>query len=156
MKDFEEVQIGDWAIDYNGDKAKVMAKGTSGNHQHLKPWDISGWMDGSDWEELAPHGTQLIGVEDGMGDAAVFTYGGDGAYVELKEEVHEVGIKQVLLIALPGNGFGLEIEYKNIIDTDELDEDVQDLIDEYAQQGQNAVVLKPEDVDELKSFLNAS
>lgn len=98
VKDFESVKPGDMAEDYNGDKWKVLAKGTGKDFwKTLSKFDDSGimadmahhpyeyGMSKRDFEEL-----NLIAVQM-KGENAVFTYEPDGAcvYESLNESKDE-------------------------------------------------------------------
>ena len=71
-----------------------------------------------------------------------------------KEDEEEPEVTKLLLIVMPGNGQQSHIEYVNVPSDEDIDDAINETIDEYAQGFQAAVILKPDMIEQLKTFLN--
>jgi len=87
IKPFRAASIGERAEDYNGNKGKIVAKGTVGGWKALQKYDESGWMDPQELKRMGLRSSDpLVAFKDSHGDTNVFTYGDDGVAVYLAED----------------------------------------------------------------------
>lgn len=102
IKSFERVRVGEWGVDYSGERGRVLGKGIGRKDwEELKKWDSSGAMDdfvsnlelyGYTEEDLKD--LEMVAVRDEDGDTLVYIYGEDEFCV--METVYEKNLRKVL------------------------------------------------------------